>query len=142
MEPTEPVVSRRNFLNLIWKSLLSLSGLLGLSGILQYLGYQTEPAPPTRFNLGDLSNYPPGSRVIIPEAQAIIQNTEQDFRAYSLECPHLGCTLEPKEDGFDCPCHGSKFYENGAIRNGPASKPMTEYRLEETSDGKLVLHTD
>jgi cytochrome b6-f complex iron-sulfur subunit len=142
MEPTGQSISRRSFLNFIWKALLTLSGLLGLGGILQFLGYQTEPAPPTRFNLGNITNYPPGSRVVIPEALAIIQHTAQGLKAYSLVCPHLGCTLEPKQEGFDCPCHGSKFYENGAIRNGPASKSMTEYRLEETPDAMLILHTD
>ena len=142
MEPPNSAISRRSFLNLSWKALLGLSGLLGLGGLLQYLGYQTEPSPPTKFNLGDISNYPPGSRIIVPEAQAIVQNDSQALWALSLVCPHLGCTIEPVEDGFACPCHGSKFYLNGAVRTGPANKPMTEQLLEETADGKLILHTD
>lgn len=142
MKPIGQPMTRRTFLNFIRKAFISLSGLLGLGGIIQYLSYQTEPAPPTRFNLGNISNYPPGSRVVVPEAVAIVQHTAQGMKAFSLVCPHLGCTVEPKEDGFDCPCHGSKFYDNGAVRNGPASKPLTEYQLEETADGILILHTD
>ena len=142
MGSSVPNISRRNFLNLAWKLLLALSGLLGVGGLLQYLGYQSEPAPPTQFKLGDVSNYPQGSRNIVPEAQAIIQNDVQGLHALSLICPHLGCLVEPDKDGFACPCHGSKFFQNGALRAGPANKPMTELRLEETADGMLILHTD
>lgn len=142
MHPSDPIISRRGFLNLVWKILLGLSGLFGLGGLLQYLGYQSEPAPPTQFKLGDVANFPPGSRILVPEAQAIIQNSTQGLQALSLICPHLGCLVEPDKEGFTCPCHGSKYYQNGAFRSGPANKPLTELHLEETADGLLILHTD
>ncbi|MBR5539916.1 MAG: FAD-dependent oxidoreductase [Clostridia bacterium] len=38
-------------------------------------------------------------------------------------CPHLGCALKwnAAERSWDCPCHGSRFSENGKLRNGPAT---------------------
>ncbi len=38
-------------------------------------------------------------------------------------CPHLGCALKwnSAERSWDCPCHGSRFSENGKLRNGPAT---------------------
>ena len=38
-------------------------------------------------------------------------------------CPHMGCALKwnPAEHSWDCPCHGSRFSEEGALRNGPAT---------------------
>ena len=38
-------------------------------------------------------------------------------------CPHLGCALKynPQEHSWDCPCHGSRFTEQGELINGPAT---------------------
>ncbi len=38
-------------------------------------------------------------------------------------CPHLGCALKynPQEHTWDCPCHGSRFTEEGQIIDNPAS---------------------
>ncbi len=37
-------------------------------------------------------------------------------------CPHLGCALKynPDEHSWDCPCHGSRFTENGELIDNPA----------------------
>ena len=37
-------------------------------------------------------------------------------------CPHMGCRLQwnPEEETYDCPCHGSRFDENGHLLDGPA----------------------
>lgn len=38
-------------------------------------------------------------------------------------CPHLGCALKynPQEHSWDCPCHGSRFAEDGQLLDGPAT---------------------
>ncbi len=38
-------------------------------------------------------------------------------------CPHLGCALKwnEAERSWDCPCHGSRFAENGEVLNNPAN---------------------
>lgn len=38
-------------------------------------------------------------------------------------CPHLGCALKynPDEHSWDCPCHGSRFDENGEVIDNPAT---------------------
>lgn len=41
-------------------------------------------------------------------------------------CPHLGCALKwnSAEHSWDCPCHGSRFDENGHLLNNPANGDM------------------
>ncbi len=38
-------------------------------------------------------------------------------------CPHLGCALKwnSAEHSWDCPCHGSRFTENGKVLDNPAN---------------------
>lgn len=38
-------------------------------------------------------------------------------------CPHLGCALkyDPQEHSWDCPCHGSRFADDGRLLDGPAT---------------------
>ncbi len=43
-------------------------------------------------------------------------------------CRHLGCALKWNSDehSWDCPCHGSRFAEDGTLRNGPATGNIKE----------------
>ena len=38
-------------------------------------------------------------------------------------CPHMGCALKwnPVEHSWDCPCHGSRFTEDGHLIDNPAT---------------------
>ena len=134
-------VSRRDFLSLIWKSLLGISGLFGLGGILRYMAYQPDTSPPTVFDLGLKDDFPLGTRATIPEAEAVLLHTENGFVALSLVCPHLGCIVDPSDQGFACPCHGSRFGMDGQLQHGPAANPLRQLSLEITEDGHLILNT-
>ena len=39
-------------------------------------------------------------------------------------CPHMGCSLKynKQEHSWDCPCHGSRFTEDGHLLDNPAMK--------------------
>lgn len=41
-------------------------------------------------------------------------------------CPHLGCALKwnPIEHSWDCPCHGSRFTEEGQLIDNPATSDL------------------
>jgi cytochrome b6-f complex iron-sulfur subunit len=139
---SEPKLSRRDFLKLTRTTLLTASGLLGLGGLLRFLSYQTQPPAPTEFDLGPASDYAPGSRTILPDVPAVLLHSDKGFTALSLVCPHLGCTVESKPDGFACPCHGSRFDPQGKVMRGPAANPLAQLRVETMPDGKLHLFTN
>ena len=42
-------------------------------------------------------------------------------------CPHMGCALKynASEHSWDCPCHGSRFQEDGALIDNPATDDKT-----------------
>ena len=46
----------------------------------------------------------------------------------SKRCPHMGCALKwnPQERSWDCPCHGSRFTENGKLIDNPATKNLSK----------------
>ena len=134
-------LTRRDFLNLSSRLFLAASGFFGLGMVLRYLGFQDGSAPPDSFDLGPAENYPPGSRTVITQTPAIVLHTASGFIAYSLVCPHLGCTIQPVNDGFGCPCHGSQFAEDGALRKGPAVRPMRRLRIDLSPDGHLIVYT-
>jgi cytochrome b6-f complex iron-sulfur subunit len=139
---SEPRISRRDFLKYARNTLLTLSGLLGLGGLLRFLGYQSQPPAPTEFILGLPSDYALGSRTVLPEVPAVLLRGKNGFTALSLVCTHLGCTLETRADGFTCPCHGSHFDLLGKVKRGPASRPLVPLRVEIGSDGKLHVFTN
>ncbi|MFZ5819827.1 MAG: ubiquinol-cytochrome c reductase iron-sulfur subunit [Chloroflexota bacterium] len=133
--------TRRDFLKLLTNALFGLAGLLGLGGLVRFLGYQGEPAPQTDFDLGPTADFPPGSRSLRADIPAVIYNTDGVFTAYSLTCTHLGCTVETDGEGFTCPCHGSRFGEDGAVLQGPATESLRPLRVEALEDGSLNLFT-
>jgi cytochrome b6-f complex iron-sulfur subunit len=135
-------LSRRDFLKLTRDLILTTSGLLGLGGLMRFLSYPSQPTTPSEFELGPATDYAPGSRTVLPEVPALLIHTENDFKALSLVCTHLGCTVKSQPDGFVCPCHGSRFDLQGKVKRGPASKPLSSLRVESTPDGKLKLFTN
>jgi cytochrome b6-f complex iron-sulfur subunit len=134
-------INRRDFLKITATGFLATSGLLGLGGLLRFMAHPTQQAAVTKFDLGPASNYPIGSRTLLPHIPALLIHTESGFSALSLVCTHLGCTVEAKEDGFVCPCHGSSYANDGSLLTGPAVKGLPKLRIERTTGEKLILHT-
>jgi cytochrome b6-f complex iron-sulfur subunit len=134
-------IPRRDFLKLLRDGFLTLSGALAFGGLLRFLDFNPKPALKAEFDLGPADSYPPGSRSILSEIPAVLIHSEQGFKAISLVCTHLGCTVQQDADGFACPCHGSRFDLNGKVAHSPAIKSLSSLRVEITKDNKLILHT-
>ena len=52
-----------------------------------------------------------------------IEATKNLLTFTTKRCPHLGCALKwnPQERSWDCPCHGSRFKEDGTLIDNPAT---------------------
>lgn len=59
------------------------------------------------------------------------------------KCVHLGCRV-PKcstSQGFECPCHGSKYNYHGEYDSGPAPRNLDRFALEVDGQGNLIVDT-
>lgn len=136
-----PSLSRRDFLRIGSESLLALSGLLGLGALIRYLSYQPEPPPPRQHLAGQETDFPPGSRTVLPAIPALLIHSSDGFQAISLVCPHLGCTVQEKTGQLACPCHGSQFDEDGLVTRRPAAKDLKSLTVEVRPDGAVMVYS-
>ncbi len=141
MQSKDKPLSRRSFMDLLLKTSLAGSALLGIGALGRYISFQGGNSAPSQFDLGLAVNYPPGIRKTAPEVPALVIHDDQGFKVLSLVCPHLGCTVNVNADGFSCPCHGSHFLADGSLRNGPASKPLTSLKIEINEAGHLIIYS-
>lgn len=133
--------SRRDFLKLSTNSFLALAGILGIGGLFKFLSYQFDESPQTEFDIGSTYDYPFDSRTVLAYIPAVIIHDKEGFQAISLECTHLGCLLEARNFGFECPCHGSRFDPTGVALKGPAVKDLRKLRVEKQENGNLHVFT-
>lgn len=95
----------------------------------------------------------------IPEARAYIlpfsESTAGDSQftdgstiadglvAVYQRCVHLGCRVPwcNSSQGFECPCHGSKYNMVGEYYAGPAPRNLDRFVVNVSSAGKLIIDT-
>ena len=60
--------------------------------------------------------------------------------ALEARCTHLGCTPRwmGEQGGFLCPCHGSRFTDEGVPLNGPATQPLMRLAIR-IERGEVVV---
>lgn len=71
--------------------------------------------------------YSPSRSMLHPQLAVNIFESAKGLITPSVpRCPHLGCALKynKQEHSWDCPCHGSRFEEDGKLINNPAIKDM------------------
>lgn len=109
---------------------------------LRYLVPNVLYEPSRRFTIGSPSEFPPGSVTFLPDRRVFVFNGADGFFCISSVCTHLGCNVRHVGTGFQCPCHGSRYDENGRVIAGPAPKPLEWYALSLSSREQLVVDLD
>jgi cytochrome b6-f complex iron-sulfur subunit len=149
-------VSRREFLNYVWVG--SLAIFMAASG-----GAMLAFAMP-RFKEGEFGGMytvgtvseklpaPDSGPVSYPDLKFWLVNIGpkeaakgggiQGLMALYKVCVHLGCLYAWVDSTvrFECPCHGSKYQEDGTYIEGPAPRDLDRFRVVIT-DGKGTLVT-
>jgi menaquinol-cytochrome c reductase iron-sulfur subunit len=103
---------------------------------------------PRRFKAGKLEQFADGPTFVADQRVFIFREGET-FHCIGATCTHLGCTVQlvrmdrartGQDYEFHCPCHGSKFREDGTNYDGPAPRPLDYYRLDiAPDDGQLIV---
>lgn len=59
-------------------------------------------------------------------AAGLYRGSGGELRAVSAVCTHMGCLVgwNPVDRTWDCPCHGSRFDEDGRVVHGPATEAL------------------
>ncbi len=71
--------------------------------------------------------------------EVILCRSNGEVFAFALSCPHQNTALKtmPKNAGFQCPRHKSKYLPNGTFVSGRATRNMD--RLQITRDGAQIV---
>jgi cytochrome b6-f complex iron-sulfur subunit len=58
-------------------------------------------------------------------------------------CVHLGCRVPwcNSSQGFECPCHGSKYNLVGEYYAGPAPRNLDRFGVSVNAAGKFIIDT-
>lgn len=72
----------------------------------------------------------------------VLTRTSAGITALRINCTHAGFPVGLVGTVLECELHGSRFNpENGAVINGPATRPLTRYDASESNGGIYVTIT-
>jgi cytochrome b6-f complex iron-sulfur subunit len=97
---------------------------------------------PNRFSIGKPDDFPSGSRQALEARRVCIVREGDRMGAISTTCTHLGCIIAKSETGFACPCHGSRFDQDGNVTGGPAPRPLPWFQVSLAPNGELEVDKD
>jgi len=66
-----------------------------------------------------------------------------DLSALYQRCVHLGCKVPwcASSQGFECPCHGSKYNSHGEYAAGPAPRNLDRFTVSIDERNHLIIDT-
>ena len=141
-EKGEHILTRRELVSHValgWGSLLVLTGI-SIAGLMKYFLPAVLYEPPASFKIGLPESFPEGVTAI-PDKNVFIIRQGKAFHAISSVCTHLRCQVAHVGNGFQCPCHGSKFDINGSVTKGAAPEPLAWYEVRLAENGEIRVNT-
>lgn len=132
-------MKRRNF---IGRAAIGLAGIAGGIAAISYLRqfFPRLAGEKKRIVLDDPKKFPVDTFTFLEEHNLYVYRDHEGLKAVSAICTHLGCILEKGLDGFECPCHGSCYNNDGEVLSGPAPRDLAWYGVSRGADGKIVIN--
>ena len=90
--------------------------------------------------VGQTTDVPDGGGAVFSHSKLVVTQPEEgEYKAFSAQCTHGGCTVQEVEDEvIRCLCHGSEFdYVTGEPLVGPAQEPLDPFTV--TIDGTDII---
>ncbi len=165
VSPEEAGVSRRQFFNrALGATFGSFVAVLGIE-LLAFMWPKLKGGFGASIDAGAVTDLLVATRAtdggtipaFIPEARAYVvpvneSNLSDQFEGRSVaagglmalyqRCVHLGCRVPwcATSQGFECPCHGSKYDSIGEYSNGPAPRNLDRFTVEVVDD-RFIINT-
>lgn len=138
-EPSAGQMTRRRLLT--WLSSVGIFGsaLISLVANAFFIRPRATYGQPNRFSIGKPDEFPAGTRLALESQRVCVVREGEKVCAISTTCTHLGCIVAPSETGFACPCHGSRFDQDGNVTGGPAPKALPWYKVSLAPNGELEI---
>ena len=130
---------RRRLLS--WLSSVGLFGsaVLAVVSDLVFFKPRVTYSPSARFSIGKPDDFPAGTRIARETERVCIVREGNKIAAISTTCTHLGCIVSLADTGFSCPCHGSRYDQDGNVTGGPAPKALPWYQVTLAPNGEIEV---
>jgi Rieske Fe-S protein len=107
--------------------------LAGGAGLWRFLTPRAGAPDPEAVSV-PVADVPAEGALVLPQHRLAVVREGGGFFAIDLTCTHLACTVKATEQGFACPCHGSRFASDGRVLTGPAPRALRRLRLDRRGD--------
>ena len=126
---------------LAWLSSLGLAGsaVLAVLSDLIFFKPRVTYGQPALFQIGKPEEFPPGTRIAREAERICIVREGNKVAAISTTCTHLGCSVAISDTGFACPCHGSRYDQDGTVTGGPAPRPLPWFKVSLAPNGEIEV---
>ena len=151
------LLKRRQFLN---RLSLGLSGVIGVIIGIPFISFLLAPlfqqqakewravGPTGNYNVGETAHIAVDdpsplawAGIVSKTSMWLRRDSDQDFKAFAVNCTHLGCPIRWLQDAnlFMCPCHGGVFNRDGSVAGGPPQLPLPQFDVRVTNGQVEVL---
>jgi len=131
---------RRDFLGLSALGSAALALLFAFFGALRLPRAAVVPMASRKFRV-TLPETLAAGEPFTPAGRSVAVFRDADGAVYAVSrvCTHLGCLVKSETDGFQCPCHGSRFAPDGSVVKGPAPKALAWLAVSKVAAGTYLI---